>query len=151
MFGSSPHRLAAFTLVEVLIVVAILGILAAIAIPQFSGAASEASASATYNELQKLRRTIGVWRVRNPGQPAPFLDGDGDTGWGPIVGDAREYLQSAPRNAWVGGPNAKVVHIEAGATPDAAFQTDYGWKFDPDTWEVYAGGFDLHDHPIAHP
>ena len=142
-----PHR-PAFTLVEILIVVVILGILAAIMIPQFAGATQEAAAKATYNELQKLRRTIGVWRVRNPGEPPPFVDGDGELGWGPIVGNQREYLQGAPTNSWISGPNAKVLRIEAGAAPDTAFHTDYGWKFDPDTWEVYAGGFDDHDNPI---
>lgn len=151
MRGASSGRDArseAFTLVEILIVVVILGILAAIVIPQFSGAAQEASAKATYNELQKLRRTIGVWRVRNPGTPPPFADGDGEIGWGPIVGNQREYLQSAPTNAWIGGPNSKVLRIEAGATADTSFQLDYGWKFDPNTWEVYAGGFDDHDNPF---
>ncbi len=142
----TAHR--AFTLVEILIVVVILGILAAIVIPQFASATGQASASATYSELQKIRRTIGVWRVRNPGTPAPFVDGDGETGWGPIVGNEREYLLSAPINAWVGGVNGKVVRIEPNASADVAFHTDYGWKFDPESWEVYAAGFDANDNPI---
>lgn len=137
----------AFTLVEILIVVVILGILAAIVVPQFAGASTEAQINATYNELQKLRRTIGVWRVRNPDQAAPFLDGDGETGWGPIVGNAEEYLLSAPINSYIGGPNGKVIRI-ADEAADGAFHTDYGWKFNPRTWEVYAAGFDDADKPL---
>jgi hypothetical protein len=86
--------------------------------------------------------------MRNPASEPPFTDGDGMTGWGPIVNNQREYLSSAPLNAWIGGPNASVVRIEPNAGPDAGFQTDYGWKFDPTTWEVYAGGFGDHDAPL---
>jgi len=50
---------SAFTLVEILIVVIILGILAAIVIPQFTSATQDAKSAATYNELQKLRGPSG--------------------------------------------------------------------------------------------
>ena len=113
------------------------------------------------SEISKKEPTEGIrglWREGIGGKGSvgflgdelaeAFVDGEGDIGWGPIVGDQREYLQSAPRNAWVGGGNAKVLRIEPGATADSAFQLDYGWKFNPDNWEVYAGGFDDRDNPF---
>ena len=54
-----------FTLVEILIVVVILGILAAIVVPQFAQARKEAAEGTTVHELAKLRRAIDVYRVRH--------------------------------------------------------------------------------------
>ncbi len=133
----------AFTLVEILIVVVILGVLAAIAIAGFSGATSDAQASTTSSELQKMRRQIGVFQARNNQRLPNVTQGDGT--WGELV-VGRDYLLSPPVNAWVGGANSRVVVL--GSSADAAFQSDYGWIFDPATGMVYAGGFDAQDHPL---
>lgn len=132
----------AFTLVEILIVVVILGILATIAIMGFAGATSDAQASSTASELQKIRRHIGVFQARHIQQLPAVTAGDGT--WGEIIG--RDYLLSPPTNAWVGGPNSRVIVFGTG--PDSAFQTNYGWIYNPSTGDVYAGGFDDHDQPI---
>lgn len=133
----------AFTLVEILIVVVILGILAAIVIVQYAGATNDAQISATVTELQKLRRHIGVYRARNSDQLPPVVEGVGT--WGPLV--SRDYLMAAPTNAWIGGDNAR--RIIYGTQPDTSYQTSYGWIYDQSTGEVWAGGFDLEDRPIA--
>lgn len=138
-----PRRHAnAFTLVEILIVVVILGVLAAIAIAGFSGATSDAQASATASELQKLRRHVGVFQARHNQALPAVTQGDGT--WGELI--SRDHLLAPPVNAWVGGANGRVVVL--GSAPDSAFQTDYGWIFDPATGMVYAGGFDGQDHPL---
>src|SRR6185436_5252663 len=102
--------------------------------------------NATYNELQKLRRHVELYRVRNSGRLPDVTDGDGT--WGEIVGNAQEYLLTAPLNQWVGGANARVVRVVPGAVPDAVFQTDYGWVFDPNSGQIWAGGFDGEDRPL---
>ncbi len=48
----------AFTLIEILIVVVILGILAAIVIPQFTDASQQAMESSVVTQLQTLRSQI---------------------------------------------------------------------------------------------
>ena len=48
-----------FTLVEILIVVVILGILAAIVVPQFTQASSEAIKGALQSQLQTINSQIG--------------------------------------------------------------------------------------------
>lgn len=134
----------AFTLVEILIVVVLLGILAAIIVPMFNKSTNEARAQTTYNELEKIRRHIEVFQARNSGA-FPTVEEDNGT-WGEIVGPQSEYLKSAPVNAWVGGVNSKVIHFAN--TPDAEFQTDYGWIYDNATGSIWAGSFDANDQPL---
>jgi len=54
-----------FTLVEILIVVVILGILAAIVIPQFTEASTEAKLSSLCTDLQTVRSQIELYKVQH--------------------------------------------------------------------------------------
>ena len=54
-----------FTLVEILIVVVILGILAAIVIPQFSDASTEAKVSSLVSDLQTVRSQIQLYKIQH--------------------------------------------------------------------------------------
>jgi len=54
-----------FTLVEILIVVVILGILAAIVIPQFTEASTEAKTSSLCSDLQTMRSQIELYKVHH--------------------------------------------------------------------------------------
>ena len=56
-----------FTLVEILIVVVILGILAAIVIPQFSQASTEARESNLQSNLQSIRAQIQLYQMQHSG------------------------------------------------------------------------------------
>jgi len=66
----SKRSTRGFTLIEILIVVVILGILAAIVIPQFSSASQEASISSVRSQLQTLRSQVELYRVQNNEYPA---------------------------------------------------------------------------------
>lgn len=59
------RRKRGFTLIEILIVVVILGILAAIVIPQFTNASQDAQVSAVKSQLQTIRSQIELYRVKN--------------------------------------------------------------------------------------
>ncbi|MCC5823526.1 MAG: prepilin-type N-terminal cleavage/methylation domain-containing protein [Phycisphaerales bacterium] len=133
----------AFTLVEILIVVVILGILAAIVVPQFVNASEEAAAGTTVTELEKLRRAVDVYMARWSNAFPPVEAGDGT--WGPLVGGSGEYLKEAPRNPYIGA-NGRVIVL--GSAPDTAFHTDYGWIYDAATGQIWAGGFNADDEPL---
>lgn len=157
-------RRTAFTLVEILIVVVILGILAAIVTPSLVGATEESAVAATLTDLHKLRRAVGVFEACNNALP-PVVSGDasdpatwnGTGPWGPLVdngsltGRPGDYYIQAPINAHIGGANARRVEVVPGAIADNAFQTNYGWLYDPDTGNVFAGSFDANDRPIPRP
>ena len=62
-------RQAGFTLVEIMIVVAIIGLLAAIAIPNFVKARTTAQANACINNLRQLDGAVQQWALEMK-QPA---------------------------------------------------------------------------------
>lgn len=134
----------AFTLVEILIVVVILGILAAIVVPSFLGAVDQAAIGTTQSELTKLRRAVDVFEVRNGNSIPAVTAGDGT--WGDLIASTGAYLKEAPVNPYVGGENQRVIAI--GNAPDDAYQTSYAWIFNDATGEIWAGGFDANDQPL---
>lgn len=132
----------AFTLIEILIVVVILGILASIVVPLMAGASEDAAIAAAQTELNKVRRAVEVFQVSNDNALPAVIAGEGT--WGEIVTPA--YLREAPTNGYVGGANSRVIVI--GAAPDGAFQTTHGWIYNSATGDVWAGGFDADDQPL---
>ena len=58
-------RKSGFTLVEILIVVIILGILAAIVIPQFTNASTDARKNSVVSQLQTIRSQIQLFKLQH--------------------------------------------------------------------------------------
>jgi len=73
---TSRKRNSGFTLVEILIVVIILGILAAIVIPQFTEASTDAKNSSLDSNLQALRSQFELYKVQHNDQ-YPWQNADG--------------------------------------------------------------------------
>jgi type II secretion system protein G len=89
-----------FTLVEILIVVVILGILAAIVIPQFTNASTLAKESNLKSNLQTVRAQIELYKLNNKDLPPPV-----DTFATSMASDSNGicYLKTMPSNPFTGG------------------------------------------------
>src|SRR5262245_42241366 len=97
----------AFTLIEILIVVVILGILAAIVIPQFTDASQQASDASVRSQLQTLRAQIELYRVKNNGTDPDLLGNQ----WTDMTNANPPYLQAPPKNPL----QANATGVAAGA------------------------------------
>jgi general secretion pathway protein G len=99
----SARARQAFTLIEILIVVVILGILAAIVIPQFTDASLIAARNNLRTQLQTVRSQMELYNVQNPGDPYE-ADGAPDAFGGPGLANfwnalvQGNYLQRVPNN-----------------------------------------------------
>jgi len=135
-----------FTLVEILIVVVILGILAAIVIPQFSDASTQSKLSSCQSSLQSLRSQIQLYKIQHNDEPPALAvfeeamtlcsDADasvaadyaartaGNTGTHPYG----PYIQQVPVNPWNNSADP--------ADGDAA---DVGWVYNETTGDIYIG------------
>src|SRR6185295_4442488 len=69
-------RRRGFTLIEILIVVVILGILAAIVIPQFSNASHVARENTLKDDLRYLRTQIAVFKAQHRDVPPGYPNGN---------------------------------------------------------------------------
>ncbi len=131
-------RNKAFTLVEILIVVIILGILAAIVIPQFTKASEDARESALASDLQMIRSqlelykvqhledypdgaTILAWQVQLTGQTANT--GLAGTDFGP-------YMQTFPKNQFApSAVQSDVTFVDDAAAVGPLGDDASGWWF----------------------
>lgn len=132
--GTKMRKNKGFTLVEILIVVVILGILAAIVIPQFSDASTQSKVSSAKSSLQTLRSQISLYKIQhndNPPSLANFtaqmtaktdITGAAGTQYGP-------YMQAVPKNPF---NDSDTLAAADGAT--------VGWVYDETTGIIKLGG-----------
>ena len=126
-------RSQGFTLIEILIVVIILGILAAIVIPQFSSASSDARKSNVQSTVQTLRSQVALYKLQH-GDVLPNLV----TGWTQLTGKTDSagaaastgvtfgpYMQDVPVNSLNSKSNVVDADGSAPAGTACGFVYDY--------------------------
>ena len=126
-----------FTLVEILIVVVILGILAAIVIPQFTEASTEAKTSSLCTDLQTMRSQIELYKIQHndalPGAGGVSfqlaltgqtnINGDAGTDYGP-------YVQQIPTNQF---NDSDVIATGVADQVPVVVDGSAGWYFNTNT------------------
>ncbi len=133
----------AFTLVEILIVVVILGILAAVVIPQFVNASDEAQVGNVETQLRTLRTQIQLFRAQSDTNAFPALiegEPNGAIAWAPMV--TAQLLQAAPVNPRTNSSEITATDETGVVGMDGAMAlTSVGWYYNVATGEIWAASF----------
>ena len=87
MYNKLRNNRGGFTLVEIMIVVAIIALLASIAVPSFLRARKRSQATAVKNDLRLVDAAVDQYAIEN-NKPA---------GTQPSLGDIAQYLKSGTR------------------------------------------------------
>lgn len=129
----------AFSLVELMIVAAVIGILAALSVPYLHNHAAEAKQAATKDNLRILREAIEFYAVHH-NDTAPGYPGN-DRRASPTESSFRlqliveqNYLRKVPRNPF---NDLDTLHIIGNADGFPAEATgNYGWIYQPATGTI---------------
>ena len=151
----------AFTLVEILIVVIILGILAAIVIPQFTEASNDARISALQSDLLTCRSQFELYKVQHlENYPQAIVGSDstkviqqltsrtnsaGDVGTDAAQFPFGPYLQQFPSNSFVSDTTKSGI-LTFGTADPAPGNAASGWYINTST-----GKFSANDSIVAYP
>jgi len=125
-----------FTLVEILIVVIILGILAAIVIPQFTHASNDARNSSVSSTLQTIRSQVELFKIQHGDVPPQTA---GMAAWALMLNrtDTADTT-STTAGATMFGPYVQQAPInplngKTGCSTAAAADTNNGWYYSATT------------------
>jgi prepilin-type N-terminal cleavage/methylation domain-containing protein len=161
--SGAPHTtpVRAFSLVELIIVIVILGVIAAIAIPRVSSGASRSQESALVSTLAVMRRAFDTYAAEHngvfPGKNADGQGGAAQTGTAflnqlTLYSDANgstsqtltaqhqfgPYLRSIPGVPVGPYQGSKTVAIDTSNSPPLATGASEGWVYNPLTGEIIA-------------
>ena len=145
-----------FTLVELIIVVTILGIMAAIVIPTFQGNVATAKESASKSNLMTIRTQIELYKLQHNGIPPGYVNGAGAPiatvplqliGTTTVIGQASPstvpstpflygpYLKKIPKNSF--NNLSTIAYVADGTAFSAAVDgTSSGWLYKKETGEI---------------
>ncbi len=156
-----PIAICAFSLVELVIVVVIIGMIAAIAVPRISGGAAASNESALKADLTALRNVIDQYAAEhNNTFPGAAVDGVGGTVNSALAfinqltsfSNARGKVSSTADPGYRFGPslrripplpvgdnrNSMEVAIDTANSPPVVTTGPEGWVYNPLTGEIIA-------------
>ena len=135
----SPRR--AFSLIELVIVIVIIGIISAIAIPRMSSSAENAAKNAVIGDLSSLQRALDLYEVEHEGvmvhvgaanagtiykRLTAKTDLDGTVNTSGIYGP---YIDGIPVNPINGLQTVRIDGVAAGANT-------HGWRYNTTTGQI---------------
>ena len=159
MHRSRATRRPAFSMMELVIVMVIMGVLAAIALPRIVGASERAKAEALAKDLAEVRNAIEVYKAEHQGRipglqfVAQMTQYSDDKGTTSVDRDPKfpfgPYLQEIPKNPYSGKNTVRFLLL-AGQSAEAR-ATDRGWTYNVVTSEFGADCADTRVDPVGVP
>jgi len=125
----SRQRELGFTLVELMVVVAIIALLAAIIIPNYVHARAQASVSQSEGNLKQIATALELYYADNEAYPAT---GSGEVTPALFGGPTNPYLTATPANALGRAPYV-YTNVPAAAGKPASYQIVDSGPYDPTT------------------
>ncbi len=136
----SRERSGGFTLIEVLVVLIILGLLAAIIVPRVAGRADEAKIEQTKIQLKAIKDALEMYKLDNGTYPTT------EQGLKALVEKPtsppepprwRQYLDKVPKDAW----DREFIYISPGVNKPFELRSvgpdgEEGTDDDIDVWEI---------------
>ncbi len=128
----------AFSVIELMILVAILGILAAIVLPEFQSHSEQAKEAAAKDNLRILRQQIELYAAQHDGVPPGYINGDPAQGAGPVAFSRQmvvndHYLSEIPENPFNSKSGIKFVGDDEDFPTQPLMTALYGWVYKPAT------------------
>jgi general secretion pathway protein G len=128
-----------FSVVELMIVVSVLGILAAIVVPQFQGQSTQAKEAVARDSLRILRSAIELYTAQHSGVPPGYEDDNpqipptSSSFYDQLVVN-RIYLSKIPKNPFNNLRDIRMIG-NAETFPEKAID-GYGWVYQPATMTI---------------
>jgi prepilin-type N-terminal cleavage/methylation domain-containing protein len=88
-----------FTIVELLVVIVVIGILAAITIVSYTGISQRAVAASIQSDLANASQKLKMYQVENGAYPTQFTN-DGNGSYCPTPVDTRYCFKTSPGNSF---------------------------------------------------
>ena len=131
-------RKKAFTLIEILIVIAVLGILAALVIPQFQDYSQKAKEANAKANLKILRDAIERYAAQHGGVAPGYPNDDIDSSpsymsFGRSMTDIEHHLSKMPENPFNNIRLMKVLKNDEAFPTEPTLPNFYGWIYKPAT------------------
>lgn len=169
-FGGRRRRVSAFTLVELVIVVTIIGILAAIAAPRLAGASGSVNAKALEATLTNVRKAIDIYFAEHGSYPgySPGTSTPADAAFGKqltLYSDRAGNTNSVYGSPFIFGPylrspfpknptnDLKTIKVKANPSEADPAAGSFGWVavLSTGSFAISATDSDLDDAGITDP
>ncbi len=130
-----------WTLAEMLIVAAIIGILAALALPVLQGHYEKAKSSTAKDSLRLLRNAIGIYEAQHNNIPPGYVGGDPDAAITYLAFKRQMvtnggYLNKMPENPFNNKVKLKTIKNGDAFPTEPVLPNDFGWIYKPATKEI---------------
>ena len=131
----------AFTIIELMIVIAILGILAAITLPAIQGHIINAKEATAKDTLKTVRQAIERYANDHNGIAPGYTDNDPTTiplAWilNTQLAETKQYLSELPVNPFNGIVGVKMVDNNTDFPTEPVGATLFGWIYKPATKSI---------------